>query len=95
MSRFVRWQIASVFIVFSGLALGLTVLGALAYWSGDSPLVRTITAFMCLLFASCVGLGISIGATNWDDGFPWRRALTLLLFLVLGFGVGWARSAVA
>ncbi|GAA1656929.1 hypothetical protein [Actinoplanes couchii] len=95
MSRFLRWQVASVFVVVSGVALGLTVLGAWGYWAEESPQIRAITVFMCVVFAGCVGLSVSIGTVDWDDGFPWRRVVTLLTFLVLGFGVGWARLVLA
>ncbi|PWK27730.1 hypothetical protein [Actinoplanes xinjiangensis] len=94
MSRLLRWQITGVFITFSSLLLALAVIGAWGYWAEDSTAVRAITVVMCLIFASCVGLSISIGTVDWDEGFPWRRAVTLLLFLLLGFGVGWARLGV-
>lgn len=95
MNRFVRWQITGLFVALSGLLLGLSVLGALGYWAEDPPVIRAITVFMCLIFASCVGLSISIGTVDWDEDFPWRRAVAWLLFMVLGFGVGWARLVIS
>jgi hypothetical protein len=94
-SRFLRWQIVGVFVAFSGLVLGLTALGTWAYWAVEDPAIRAVRVFTCLIFASCVGLSVSIGLVDWDEDFPWRRAGTLLLFLLLGFGVGWARHVIA
>ncbi|MEV0899708.1 hypothetical protein [Actinoplanes sp. NPDC049802] len=92
MSRSLRWRFASVFIGLSGLLLGASVLGAWAGWAHLSPAIRAVTVFMCLLFAACVWLSISIAVVDWDVDFPWGRAGFLLLLLVLGCGVGWARS---
>jgi hypothetical protein len=94
-STLLRWQIAAPFIFFPALFLVATIAGSRIIWSlVDDPAWRALTAFMCLMYVICLGIGISIGADRRLDSFPWRRMLTVVVFLVLSLGVHWVREMV-
>ncbi|GAA0478329.1 hypothetical protein Aca07nite_78630 [Actinoplanes capillaceus] len=95
MSTLLRWQIAAPFIVFPLLFLAATVGGGYILWSlVDDPAWRALTLFMCLMYVICLGIGISIGIDRGLDSFPWRRMLTVVVFLVLSLGVHWVREMI-
>lgn len=94
MTTWLRWQLASPFIVLSALFLALTAAGGYAYWSVDSAAWRALTVFMCLIYTICLGIGISIAVDRKLDSFPWRRMGTVALFIVLSLGVHWVRGMV-
>ncbi|WP_430784345.1 hypothetical protein [Actinoplanes sp. G11-F43] len=95
MSTWLRLQIASPFIVFPALFLAATVGGAYIVWSTvDSTAWRALTLFLCLMHVICVGVGVSIAVDRELDSFPWRRMVTVVLFLALSLGVVWVREMV-
>jgi hypothetical protein len=82
-----RWRLATPFIVFSGLFLLGTLLGAWAYWSGWSLGERLITIFLAVMFTLTLGVSISIGADRKISDVPWWRMGTILVFYALACGV--------
>jgi hypothetical protein len=87
-----RWRLATPFIVFSGLFLFGTGLGAWAYWSGWSLAERLITVFLGVMFAINLGISISIGTDSKIRDIPWLRMGTIVLFFALACGVTVARQ---
>ncbi|MGA5305987.1 hypothetical protein ACPCHT_39285 [Nucisporomicrobium flavum] len=92
MNAFRRWRIAVPLAILSALLLGATVLGAWAYWSEDSAAENALTAFLCLMFAACLGISISIGVDRRIDDVPWLRIGTVVIFIALACGVSWVRD---
>lgn len=87
MNAFMRWRLATPFIVLSGLLLFATGLGAWAFWSQWSGAERAITVFLGVMFGMCLGISISIGADRKIQDTPWMRMGTVALFIALGCGV--------
>ncbi|MEU4563627.1 hypothetical protein AB0F72_35060 [Actinoplanes sp. NPDC023936] len=95
MTTLFRWQLAAPFIFFPALFLMATVAGSRIVWSlVDDSAWRALTAFMCLMLLACVGIGLSIGVDRDLDSLPWRRMLTVVVFLGLSLGVHWVREMI-
>jgi hypothetical protein len=91
-SPFKRWRIATPLAIISALLLGATALGAWAYWGDDSTAERVLTVFLCLMFALCLGISVSIGLDRKLQDVPWLRIGTVVLFIALACGVSWVRD---
>jgi hypothetical protein len=90
-TRLHHWRLAVPLFVVSLLCLGATVLGAWAYWSGDTTAERALTVVLVALFAASLALSVSIGLSRPADEAPWRRIGAIVVLLVVGWGVALLR----
>lgn len=91
MTRLYRWRLAAPLFVVSLLCLAATVAGAWAYWSGDTLAERTLTVVLGALFGASLALSVSIGVSRPTDDAPWRRTGTIVVLLLVGWGVALVR----
>lgn len=47
-----RWRLAIPLTLLSGLCLAATILGAIAYWTVDSPAENALTVFLIIMSRS-------------------------------------------
>jgi hypothetical protein len=92
-TRLVRWRLAATLAVVSLLCLGATVLGAWAYWPGDSVAERALTVVLLVLFAAGLALSVTIGVSRPSEETPWRLVGAAVVLLVVGWAVALLRRS--
>ncbi|GIJ34994.1 hypothetical protein [Micromonospora sediminimaris] len=93
MSAWKRWRIAIPLLGLSLLLFVPAVFGAWAWWSENSATYRTITAFICLVLAGCVGISLSIGIKKTED-VPWLRIGLVAVGILATCGLAVVRRSV-
>lgn len=93
MTRLHRLRLAVPLAVVSLLCLGATVLGAWAYWSGDTVAQRALTVVLAVLFAAGLTLSVTIGVSRPAEEPPWRLVGAVVVLLLVGWGVALLRRS--
>lgn len=88
-----RWRLAIPLTLLCGLCLAATILGAIAYWTTDSPAENALTVFLIIMFTIMVGMSVSIAFDRSIQDTPWWRIGAIALFFVLASGVALVRRS--